>query len=70
MSVRIEVSREQANVITVDCLSSYYMQVYEESYDSHKWDTLIALDTVISHFMTPNQYEDFNNGLREYTPTM
>tara|TARA_R110000764_G_scaffold197026_1_gene282134 strand:- start:358 stop:567 length:210 start_codon:yes stop_codon:yes gene_type:complete len=61
----IEISLEQANKITVDYIVSYYMDVHRESYDAQQWDTLIALDTVLSQFMTPHEYEDFNNGLRE-----
>tara|TARA_R110000868_G_scaffold116345_1_gene309877 strand:+ start:1944 stop:2159 length:216 start_codon:yes stop_codon:yes gene_type:complete len=61
----VEISLEQVNKITVDRLVRYYMDIHKESYDAQQWDTLISIDTLLNHFMTPNQYEDFTNGLRE-----
>lgn len=63
MTIKIELTPEQANEIVVEVLMNYFIEVYEESYDSQKWDTLIALDTVLSHIMTPREYEDFTNGI-------
>jgi len=63
MTIKIELTPEQANEVSVEVLMNYFIVVYEESYDSQKWDTLIALDTVLSHIMNPREYEDFTNGI-------
>ena len=63
MTIKIEVTPEQANEVAVEVLMNYFIVVYEESYDSQKWDTLISLDTVLSHLMNPREYEDFTNGI-------
>ena len=63
MTIKIELTPEQANEVSVEVLMNYFIVVYEDSYDSQKWDTLIALDTVLSHIMNPREYEDFTNGI-------
>jgi|TARA_R100001377_G_scaffold48920_1_gene28282 hypothetical protein len=63
MTIKIEIGVDQANEIAVEVLMDYFIVVYEESYDSQKWDTLLALDTVLSHIMNPREYEDFTNGI-------
>ena len=63
MTIKIELTPEQANEVSVEVLMNYFIVVYEESYDSQKWDTLIALDTVLSHIMNPREYEDFTTGI-------
>jgi len=63
MTIKIELTPEQANEVAVEVLMNYFIVVYEESYDSQKWDTLLALDTVLSHIMNPREYEDFTNGI-------
>ena len=63
MTIKIELTPEQTNEVAVEVLMNYFIVVYEESYDSQKWDTLIALDTVLSHIMNPREYEDFTNGI-------
>jgi len=63
MTIKIELTPEQANEVSVEVLMNYFIVVYEESYDSQKWDTLLALDTVLSHIMNPREYEDFTNGI-------
>ena len=59
----MEVTLDQATEIAVEVLINYFIVVYEDSYDSQKWDTLISLDTVLSHLMNPREYEDFTNGI-------
>ena len=63
MTIKMEVTLDQATEIAVEVLINYFIVVYEDSYDSQKWDTLIALDTVLSHIMNPREYEDFTNGI-------
>ena len=63
MTIKIELTPEQTNEVAVEVLMNYFIVVYEESYDSQKWDTLLALDTVLSHIMNPREYEDFTNGI-------
>lgn len=63
MTIKIELTPEQANEVSVEVIMNYFIVVYEESYDSQKWDTLLALDTVLSHIMNPREYEDFTNGI-------
>ena len=63
MTIKIELTPEQTNEVAVEVLMDYFIVVYEESYDSQKWDTLLALDTVLSHIMNPREYEDFTNGI-------
>jgi len=63
MTIKIEVNIDQANEIAVEVLIDYFIVVYEESYDSQKWDTLLSLDVVLSHLMKPREYEDFTNGI-------
>lgn len=63
MTIKIEVTPEQANEVAVEVLMNYFIVVYEESYDSQKWDTLLSLDVVLSHLMNPREYEDFTNGI-------
>tara|TARA_B110000211_G_C13843728_1_gene449107 strand:+ start:355 stop:567 length:213 start_codon:yes stop_codon:yes gene_type:complete len=63
MTIKMEVTLDQATEIAVEVLINYFIVVYEDSYDSQKWDTLISLDTVLSHLMNPREYEDFTNGI-------
>tara|TARA_B110000037_G_C16719890_1_gene342554 strand:- start:156 stop:368 length:213 start_codon:yes stop_codon:yes gene_type:complete len=63
MTIKIEVTPEQAKEVAVEVLMDYFIVVYEESYDSQKWDTLLSLDVVLSHLMNPREYEDFTNGI-------
>ena len=66
--MKINISIDDANAVTVDCLKKYYMDVLEQAGDSSDWDCLVSLDVVLSHFMTTHEYEDFANGLREDAP--
>ena len=63
MTIKMEVTLDQATEIAVEVLINYFIVVNEDSYDSQKWDTLISLDTVLSHLMNPREYEDFTNGI-------
>jgi len=69
--MKIEVSIEDANAITVDCLKQYYLDNYREGRgriaNAADWELLMSLDVVMSHFMTEHEYEDFANGLRQNT---
>jgi RecB family endonuclease NucS len=67
MPVTIEVGDDDANMIAVECLKSYYLSLYEEVELTQEFNILLSLDDVMSHFMTEREYEEFANGLRENT---
>jgi len=65
--MKIEVGIEDANAIAVDCMKEYYIDLLDNGVYPQALECIYALDVVLSHFMTPHQYEDFNNGLRQNT---
>jgi len=65
--MKIEVSVDDANAISVNCMKEYYMDLLKDGNSPEVEDCLLALGVVLSHFMTEHQYEDFNNGLRQNT---
>lgn len=64
--MKIDINQLQVNEIVIEALKEFYVEVYEDECNKRgKYDTLLSIDDVLSYFMTPNEYEDFANGICE-----